>query len=100
VQKKAMTLTVGAIFMISARGQGFLNLNFESAQNLPGNPGYGALVSATNALPDWTACSGGAALSAFYYVNNNVGVSSSVELEGGSLALSGNNLSVGLYEFS
>jgi len=86
------------IAAISARGQGFLNLNFESAYNLPGNPGFdGASVSVTNALPDWTAYQGGLALSSIYYVSNSFpGDSTSIELESGSLALSG-NFSVGLY---
>jgi hypothetical protein len=92
-----MTLAVVAIFIISARGQGFLNLDFESAQNLPGNPGIGELVSVTDALPDWTAYDGNLALSEIYYVSNSLGHAQNVELEGGSLALSGNNLSVGLY---
>jgi hypothetical protein len=99
MKKLTMTLTVAVIFIISARGQGFLNLNFDLAKNLPANPPEdGASVSVTNALPDWTAYSGDMVLSAISYVSNNFGgFSSSVELEGGSLALSGNNLSVGLY---
>jgi len=84
---------------ISARGQSFQNLNFESAYNLPGNPGNnGTSVAVANALPDWTAYGAGNPLSDIYYVSNNFpGVSTLVELESGSLALSGNNLSVGLY---
>ena len=92
-------LAVSAIFSIAARGQTFLNLNFESAQNLPGNPPIpdGTDVAATNALPDWTAFGGSLALSEINYVSNYFsGNSTAVELEGGSLALSG-NLSVGLY---
>ena len=93
-----MLLVTTAIFTISARGQGFLNLNFESAKNLPGNPGNGTLVSAANALPDWTAYQGGVALANVYYLSNSLGnVSGAVELEGGSLALSG-NFSAALYE--
>ncbi len=106
MKRTTMMLTVAAIFVISARGQDFLNLNFESAfgtgTNFPGNPGNGVLVSVsatnafTSALPGWTAYDGTLALSDVYYVSNNAGeVSSSVELESGSLALSGNNLSVG-----
>ena len=96
--KKIITvLAVAAIFVISAHGQGFLNLNFESAYNLPGNPGNGALVSVTNALPDWTAYNGPNVLADIYYVSNTLGYAQNVELEGGSLALSGNNFSVGLY---
>ena len=92
-----MLLVTTAIFTISARGQGFLNLNFESAKNLPGNPGNGTLVSTANALPDWTAYQGGVALANVYYLSNSLGnVSGAVELEGGSLALSG-NFSAALY---
>jgi hypothetical protein len=95
----SMTLIIAIIFIISTRGQGFQNLNFESAQNLPGNPGLGGEpLSAADALPDWTAYSGPNILANIFYVSNSFpGVSTVVELEGGSLALSGNNLSVGLY---
>jgi hypothetical protein len=92
MKRITMTLAVAAIFIISARGQGFLNLNFESAQNLPGNPPEdGVSVAVTNALPDWTAYFDSAALADIYYVSNYFpgGSSSSVELEGGSLAISG-----------
>jgi len=92
-------LFVPLLFVGSGRcySQSFLNLNFESAQSLPGNPGNGALIAVTNALPGWTANDASLALSDVYYVSNySGGASSSVELEGGSLALSG-NLSVGLY---
>jgi hypothetical protein len=91
-----ITLAVVAIFIVSARGQGFLNLDFESAYNLPGNPGNGELVSVSNALPDWTAYQGDVALSDIYYVSNSLGYAGAVTLEGGSLALSG-SFSVGLY---
>jgi hypothetical protein len=90
-------LAAASIYVVSARGQGFENLDFESAQNLPANPGNGQLVSVTSALPDWTAYAGPNVLSSIYYVNNLNNVTSAVELEGGSLALTGNNLSVGLY---
>lgn len=94
-----MILAITAIFIISARGQGFLNLNFESAQNLPGNPPIpdGVQVAAANALPDWAAYNGPNSLAFINYVSNYIsGVSTSVTLEGGSLALSG-NLSVELF---
>jgi hypothetical protein len=95
MKRITMTLIIAAVFSISARGQGFLNLNFESAQNLPANPGNGVLVSVTNALPDWASD-----FSYIYYVSNSLGnVSGQVELEGGSLALSG-EFSVGLYQNS
>jgi hypothetical protein len=87
------------IFTISVRGQGFLNLNFESAYNLPGNPPEpnGALVATANALPNWTAYDDTTPLLDVYYVSNYFfGVASVVELEGGSQALSG-DFSVGLY---
>ena len=92
-----MTLAIAVIFIVSARGQGFLNLDFESAQNLPGNPGPdGALVSVTDALLGWTAYDGDLALSSIYYVSNSLGRAQNPELEGGSLALSG-DYSVGIY---
>jgi hypothetical protein len=108
MKRVTMILAVAALFIISARGQGFGNLNFESAfgtgTNFPGNPGNGILVSVTNALPDWTPYNGpvgvGGALSSIYYVSNILGHASNVELESGSLALSGNDLSVGLYQES
>lgn len=98
IAMKRVTVTlVFGVSVISARGQGFGNLDFESAQNLPGNPGAGVLLSVTDTLPDWTAYDGPNALANIYYVSNNVGgVSSPVELESGSLALSG-DFSVGLY---
>ena len=96
MKRTTAILAVVALFIISARGQGFLNLNFESAQNLPGSlTNNSAYVAVTNALPDWTVYSGpaeeGDVLSDIYYVNNYLsGSQSPVELEGGTLALSGN----------
>jgi hypothetical protein len=90
-----LILAIAMAFSISALGQGFGNLDFESAYGLPANPGSGSLVPVTNALPGWTASAGGPAYSEIYYVSNYSRVSGSVLLEGGSLALSG-NLSVGL----
>jgi hypothetical protein len=84
-------------FAISVRSQGFLNLDFESAYGLPGDPGFhGTPIPVTNALPGWTAY-GGPALADIYYVSNSFpGASTAVELESGSLALNG-TFSVGLY---
>ena len=99
VKRITIILAVVALFIISAHGQGFQNLNFESAQNLPGNPPVpdGVDVAATNALPDWTAYNDGSALADVNYVSNYFyGASTAVELEGGTLALSG-DFSVGLY---
>ena len=90
-------LAIAAIFTVSAWGQSFSNLNFELAQNLP-YASNGVPVSVADALPYWTAYDGSLALSSIYYVSNNFpGYQSTVELEGGSLALSGNEFSVGLY---
>lgn len=98
MKRIAIELIVMALFVISSRGQGFMNLNFESAYNLPGNPGRGEFVSVSNAIPDWTAFDGVSMLSQVEYISNNFpGVQTTVELEGGSLAISGNDLSVGLY---
>lgn len=92
-------LAFAAMLVVTARGQNFTNLDFELAYNLPGNPPEpdGSTISVTNALPDWTAYVGSTALSYINYVSNFFGgASSPVELEGGSLALSG-NFSVGFY---
>jgi hypothetical protein len=79
-----------AIFIISARGQGFVNLDFESAYDLPWNPGNGMLVPITNALPGWAAFDDTAPLSQVFYVSNYVlGSAEPVALDSGSLALSG-----------
>jgi hypothetical protein len=89
-----------SIFTISACGQGFINLNFESAYSLPGNPPRpnGESVSVTNATPGWTAYGAGEPYLDIYYVSNYFsGAATDVELEGGSLALSG-EFSVGLYQ--
>ena len=84
-----MAMAIGSI--VSAHGQGFLNLNFESAYNLPGNPGEnGVPIPVADALPGWTAYDGDYAYADIYYVSNSFpGSSTAVELVGGSLALSG-----------
>jgi hypothetical protein len=96
-----LILATAMAFSISSHGQGFINLDFESAYGLPGNPGnHGTSVAVTNALPGWAAYSGDVALSDIYYVSNNLpGISTAVELEGGSLALAG-SFSVGLFSNS
>jgi hypothetical protein len=92
-----MTFLAAAAFVISARGQDFVNLDFESAQNLPANPGiHGTSVATTSALPGWTAYDGNLALSEVYYGSNTLSYAANPELEGGSLALSG-DFSVELY---
>jgi len=97
MKKITTILLVTSLLIISARGQGFLNLNFESAYNLTNNPANdGVLVSVTNALPSWTAYDGDNALADIYYVTNFLNIfHGSVDLVGGSPALSG-NFSVGL----
>jgi hypothetical protein len=94
----ATAMVIAGSFIISASGQGFLNLDFESAYNLTNPPVNGEPVSIANALPGWAAYDGNLALSHVYYVSNYFpgGVSTSVELEGGALALGG-DFSVGLY---
>jgi hypothetical protein len=83
MKRTAMILVIGASFAISARGQGFLNLDFESAYNLTNSLANGsALVSVTNALPDWTAYDDLALLSDIYYTTNNLSSQSSVEFGG------------------
>jgi hypothetical protein len=90
-----VTLAIAALMAKCTHcySQGFSNLNFESAYNLPGNPPEpnGASVAVTNALPAWAAYDGSLALSDVYYVSNYFyGNASAVELIGGSSALSGN----------
>jgi len=94
-----MTVLMSACVIASARGQGFLNLDFSLAHNLPSSPGIDGLsVSVTNALPDWNAYEGEKVLSSIYYVSNNFSSAYTlVELEGGTLALGGNNFGVGLF---
>ena len=94
-----MTVLMSACVIASARGQGFLNLDFSLAHNLPSSPGIeGLSVSVTNALPDWNAYEGEKVLSSIYYVSNNFSSAYTlVELEGGTLALGGNNFGVGLF---
>jgi hypothetical protein len=94
-----LILAIAMAFSFSSHGQGFINLDFESAYNLPANPPEpnGVRVAVTNALPGWTAYNGDVAYSGIYYVSNYIsGASTAVELAGGSVALSG-NFSVGLY---
>ncbi len=95
MKRTTVILALAAISSISAWGQGFLNLDFESAYNLPGNPGSGTLVSVTNALPGWTVDGGD--ISVYYASNSFSGAGTSVELKGGALALSG-NFSVELFD--
>ncbi len=96
-----MIQAIAAIFAISARGQGFLNLNFGAAlvgTNSPGNNGIS--IPVTDALPDWTAYNGpvnsGNALANIYYLTNAAYNGSAIELVGGIAALSGNDFSVHL----
>jgi hypothetical protein len=56
--KIKITLLVGFLFVVQAGfSQGFVNLDFESAQIKPiaGSPFYPYGVATTNALPGWTA---------------------------------------------
>ena len=94
-----MTVLMSACVIASARGQGFLDLDFSLAHNLPSSPGIeGLSVSVTNALPDWNAYEGEKVLSSIYYVSNNFSSAYTlVELEGGTLALGGNSFGVGIF---
>lgn len=94
-------LAVTAIFIVSACGQSFQNLNFESAYNLTNPPEPdGADFPVTEALPGWTAYDGDVPLGDINYVSNELfAAGTAVELEGGSLALDG-DFSVGLYSIS
>jgi hypothetical protein len=87
MRRTVLAVVVAASLIISARGQGFSNLDFESAYNLTNANTY---VPVANAFPGWTVYSGAVALSQVYYVSNNfAGPFTPVELEGGSLALNG-----------
>jgi len=99
MKKTTLMLLVTALLVISVRGQGFLNLDFSLAHNLPSNPGINGLpVSATNALPGWTAYDGKNTLSSINYLSNSfAGFSTAVQLEGGTLALGGNSFGVGIF---
>jgi hypothetical protein len=94
-----MILAVAAVYIISARGQGFRNLNFDSAIILTNDFVNGALsVPVTDALPDWSAYNGpfngGNALAEINYVTNSLYVGGTLELLGGGAALSGNAFTV------
>ncbi|MGH8023961.1 MAG: PEP-CTERM sorting domain-containing protein [Limisphaerales bacterium] len=92
-----MAISVIAVGLVAlAHGQEFLNLNFESAYDLTNPPEEGEQVALTNAIPGWTAYAGTLALSEVWYSSNNFVDHTVVELEGGSLAISG-AFSVGLY---
>jgi hypothetical protein len=92
MKRTVLSFIFAVICAVAAKGQGFLNLDFESAYNLPGNPPVpdGTDVGATSALPDWTAYDGDVVLSEINYVSNYFyGEATSIELEGGILALGG-----------
>ncbi len=88
VKRITVTLAIVAVLSVSAQGQNFSNLNFESAYDLPANPSNGVYIPAANAFPDWAL--GGSEVSVFYESNflGDAGVSA-VQLEGGALALDG-----------
>jgi len=98
MKKITTMLIVTALLTISVRGQGFINLDFSLAYNLPSNPGINGLpISTTNALPGWTAYGGDTVLSSITYLSNSFsGFSSAVQLEGGTLALGGSSFGAGL----
>ncbi len=91
---KNIFLIIAIVSMsIAAFGQGFVNLNFESAKNMPTNASVGGFVAASNALPGWDASYGGygvAPMPFLYYINNVDGIGTLIEILGGEAALSGN----------
>ena len=95
MKRIVMMQVVIAIFTISARAQGFVNLNFESANNLTNS---GMSMPVANALPGWIAYNGPVspanALDTIRYLTNSANVGGTLELLGGSAALSGNAFSV------
>jgi hypothetical protein len=46
------------IMSVSLRGQGFVNLDFQSAQIIFADPPYNHVIATTNALPYWSAFDG------------------------------------------
>jgi hypothetical protein len=99
--KFSREIPIIALFLLGGGrcySQSFLNLNFEAANNLPPNLEDGELVPTPNALPYWVAFDATTPLLYISYVTNFLNtVSGPVELDGGSLALSG-NYSAGLYD--
>ncbi len=91
---KNIFLIIAIVSMsIAAFGQGFVNLNFESAKNMPTNAGGGVVVSAANALPGWDPSYGPGntpVMQLFYMTNTTAETKSTIEILGGGLALDGN----------
>jgi PEP-CTERM motif len=60
MKRKAAIVLILFTGLFAGFAQGFINLNFESAKNIPivGSPFYPYMVAATNALPGWTVYAG------------------------------------------
>ena len=78
IKSVAVILSIFCIVFLT-QAQGFVNLNFESAQLSA--YGAGGLVPATNAIPNWTAYIGGAPQTNVLY-NSITGAAPDVILEG------------------
>ena len=91
---KNIFLIIAIVSMsIAAFGQGFVNLNFESAKNMPTNASVGGFVAASNALPGWDPSYGPGntpVMQLFYMTNTTAETKSTIEILGGGLALDGN----------
>ena len=91
MNRMKIILAVCAIIAASAHAQGFVNVNFESANNLTNS---GMSMPVANALPGWTAYNSINVLVNITYLTNSAYVGGTLELLGGSAALSGNAFSV------
>ena len=89
--KVIASLSVATAMSISTFGQGFVNLNFESAQNIPSVSNIGEYpVSVANALPGWRIVPNNIYNLIMYTLDPQYQWDNSVVLVGGNLALSGN----------
>jgi hypothetical protein len=80
-----------------AKGQGFMNLDFESAHvSIIGTNELEPYMATTNALPSWSAFMGAGQLSSVDYNRNHAGQFTAVYLEGSNGEVLSGNFSVGL----
>jgi hypothetical protein len=88
MKRTALILAVVIGLVASVRGQGFINLDFESAST--GSLTNNAFVAVSNAVPGWAVNDGPNPLSEIYYETNHPDAGTAVVLNGGGLALGGN----------
>ncbi|HEV2353889.1 MAG TPA: hypothetical protein VGR89_06590 [Puia sp.] len=86
-----------ALTVCAAKGQGFMNLDFESARiSIIGTNELQPFIATTNALPDWSAFWGAGQLSSVDYNPNDFAAFTAVYLEGSNSEVLIGNFSVGL----